>query len=282
MNDELAILFAKRFIQRRDVKAVQIAFPDKVIYSPDTQLKNLGVYGPVGFQMQHLHQHLAGEASYGHYLLDNESNCRMFAFDIDLEKSGSYFQYPSWDGKMTDEEWTAQLQPIAVPDLRAEWLNRASPARNWLKMQMGMLARKFVSAIQSELNIPCAAAYSGGKGIHVYGFTGPMPAEQARAAATFVIESTGEWELSRGTHLYKHRLQDPDLGYPNFSVEVFPKQDSLDGKDLGNLMRLPLGRNLKSPDPTFFLDLTTPPTVMQPHPNPVQLLTDGNPYAELT
>ena len=69
------------------------------------------------------------------------------------------------------------------------------------------------------------------------------------------------------------------MGYPNFDLEVYPKQDSLADKDLGNLLRLPLGRNLKNPaDPTFFLDLTTPPGVMVPHGNPVQLLETGDPY----
>jgi hypothetical protein len=292
LNDELAILFAKRFIQRRDVKAVQFA---SGAYIPDRELKNrttgepdLGRFGPQGFLMNHLHQHLNGEASYGHYLLDDDSICRMFAFDIDLRKTGFYTPLPSWDGSKTDEEWAQEVAPIALGNpedrsdnsLRDAWLDRAHPCRPWIKTQMGMLARKFVSAIQKELGIPCAAAYSGNKGIHVYGFTGPLPAVQVRAAATFVIESTDDWVLERGSHQYGHKLTDPSLGYPNFSIEVFPKQDSLDGKDLGNLMRLPLGRNLKSPDPTFFLDLTTPPGVMAPHPNPVKLLEDGNPYDE--
>lgn len=269
MNDELAILFAKRFIQRRDVKAVQFA---SGAYVPDRELKNPGRFGPLGFKMEHLLQHLEASASYGHYLLDNDSNCRLFAFDIDLEKQGSWSTL-----EMTD----AEPQSFEV-NPREAWQDRAHPGRPWMKMQMGMLARKFVSTIQKELGIPCAAAYSGGKGIHVYGFTGPMPAVQVRAAATFVIESTDDWELFKGQHFYRHKLRDPILGYPNFSVEVFPKQDSLDGKDLGNLMRLPLGRNLKSADPTFFLDLATPIGVMAPHPNPVQLLENGNPYEDST
>jgi hypothetical protein len=59
---------------------------------------------------------------------------------------------------------------------------------------------------------------------------------------------------------------------------VFPKQDSLAGKDLGNLMRLPLGRNLKNPkDPTFFIDMTTPMGVMSPI-DPVYALTTETPW----
>lgn len=277
MNQELAVLFAKRFIQRRDVKAVQYS---SGAYVPDRS---------AGFAMEDLFDHLDGRATYGHYLLDQTSHCRMFAFDIDLRKTGSYVPMTPYADGMTEEQWIAQNQPIMLgnPDdrsdnsLREAWLDRAHPARPWIKTQMGMLARKFVSAIQTELNIPCAASYSGAKGVHVYGFTGPLPAEQVRAAATYVIESMDDWEIERGHHLYKHKLTDPFMGYPNFSVEVFPKQDSLgDGEDsLGNLMRLPLGRNLKSQDPTFFLDLTTAPGDMRPHSNPVALLESGNPYA---
>lgn len=274
MNDELAILFAKRFIQRRDVKAVQF---NSGAYVPDREIKHLNSHGPLGFKMEHLHQHLNNSATYGHYLLDAESNARLFAFDIDLKKVGSYIHDVPYVDGVDEKEWEKSHQPIEI-NPREAWADRAHPSRYWIKMQMGMLARKFVSAIEKELSIPCAAAYSGNKGIHVYGFTGPMPAAQVRAAATFVIESTDDWELERGQHQYRHKLQDADLGYPNFSVEVFPKQDNLDNKDLGNLMRLPMGRNLKSSDPAFFLDLTTPPGVMAPHSNPVSLLETGSHY----
>lgn len=281
MNDELAVLFAKRFIQRRDIKAVQLSFPDKVIYTPDREMRNPGKHGPVGWQMQHLHQHLTGEATYGHYMLDDDSQARLFAFDIDLKANDAEFtgSYVANVEQMTNDE--AWLNPTVIAcDPREAWHDRAHPGRGWFKLQMGMLARKFVSQIQSELGIGCAAAYSGNKGIHVYGFTGALPAEQVRAAAIYVLESLDDWEPLKGEHFFQHKLQDPIMGYPNFSVEVFPKQDSLNGKDLGNLMRLPLGKNLKHPDPTFFLDLNTPVGVFAPHPNPVQLLETGNPYLD--
>jgi len=265
LNDLLAIQYAKRFIQRRDVKAVQFQNGD---YYPDSSLNNLNQHAPLGFQMQHLEKHLEGTATYGHYLLDAESNCRMFAFDLDLEKTGTWVPMINDDGS---------ISPVDC-NPREEWSNRASLARPWIKYQMGMLARKLINTIQTELNIPCAAAYSGSKGIHVYGFTGPMPAQQVRAAALFALEATDDWELFKGQHFFKHKLRDPEMGYPNFSLETFPKQDSLDGKDLGNLMRLPMGRNLKSSDPCFFLDLNSPIGVLAPHPDPVRLLESGDPY----
>lgn len=288
MNNELAILYAKRFVQRRDVKAVQ--FPEvngtRGGYVPDSRLKHLGNHGPLGFTMEHLHAHLAGTATYGHYLLDAEDQCRMFCLDIDLEKTGYYVPMDAWDGVEPEGEWEARQQPVALGDpkdrddesLRLAWLDRAHPARPWLKYQMGMLARKFCSIIIKELGIGTAAAYSGNKGVHVYGFTGPIPAEQVREAALFVLDIAENWSLYRGQHVFRHDIEAPELGFQNFTLEVYPKQASLEGKDLGNLLRLPLGRNLKSQDPTFFLDLNTPPAVMQPHANPVQLLETGNPY----
>lgn len=293
MNDQLAALFAKRFIQRRDIKAVQFAYPGKVIYMPDREIKpeRIGTHAPIGFQMHHLHAHLQGTATYGHYLLDSDSNTRMFCFDIDLKENDDNFQgyylpvEPFAEG-MDEAAWEARATTPLAMNPRIDWLNRAHPARNWTKMQFGMLARKLVSATLKELgSMPkfhgSIAAYSGNKGIHVYGFFDPMPAEQVRAAAHYVLACTADWELERGEHIYHYKLQDPVLGYPNINLEVYPKQDDLGGKDLGNLLRLPLGKNLKNPnDPTFFLDLRTAPGVMSPHPNPVQLLESGDPYAE--
>lgn len=281
MNNELAILFAKRFIQRRDVKAVQLSFGDKVIYTPDHKIKDINDnshHGPVGFKMEHLHHHLDGSATYGHYLLDNESHARMFCYDIDLKESGYYVPLANYQEGMSEEAWTEAGKPLPF-NPREDWLNRAHPGRPWIKTQMGMLARKLTASISKELGIGCAAAYSGNKGIHVYGFTGPLPAEQVRAAALYALEATDDWELERGQHIYRFKLQDPELGYPNFNLETYPKQDNLDDKDLGNLLRLPLGKNLKNPvDPTFFLDLTTAPGVMAPHKDPVRLLETGNPF----
>lgn len=274
LNNELAALFAKRLIQRRDVKAVQF---DSGAYSPDRELKHLNHWGPVGFEMQHLEHHLTGVATYGHYLLDANDMARCFCFDIDLKSNSDKFT-----GHYVDFEQQASAGEHVAPipfDPREAWLDRAHPSRPWTKYQFGMLARKLTATIQKELGIGTAAAYSGNKGIHVYGFTGPMPAAQVRAAALFALETTDDWELERGDHIWRYKLQDPDMGYPNVNLEVYPKQDSLADKDLGNLLRLPLGVNRKNPaDPTFFLDLNTPVGVFAPHPDPVRLLDTGNPY----
>ena len=122
-----------------------------------------------------------------------------------------------------------------------------------MKLQFKEIAHQLLRGIVEELEIPCAAAYSGGKGIHVYGFTGLSDAWQVHEGAQIVLDAIGEFKPLRGEHFFEH------INYPNLSIEVFPKQTNLSGKDLGNLMRLPLGKNLKAPrEPTFFIDMTSP------------------------
>lgn len=276
--DSLEVLFAKRFIQRRDVKAIQ--FSDGS-WSPDTALRNLNGYAPLGFQMQHLTQHLNGTHTYGHYLLDANDRCRVFVLDIDLRKAddGSWVEFPK--GEMSNEEFDAQTRVVTNINPRRLWADRTNvQARTWFKYQMRVLADRFCRVIQNDLRLPCVSSYSGSKGVHVYGFLGDSPAKEVREAALLVLDLLDEFEATRGNNFFRHKDSDPRTGFQNFEIEVFPKQDTLAGKDLGNLVRLPLGRNLKSNDPTFFLDMRAPLWSIQPHPNPASLLESGNPYID--
>jgi hypothetical protein len=295
LTTDLAILIAKRFIQRRDVKAVQIerASPTLKVgdWMPDRSFRNKDTHG-LGFKMHHLEEHLQGLHTYGHYLIDSDNRCRVFCLDIDLEKSGSYVQTPPRAKYSTEEEYeaawkvftvTEELDPetkaVVTPGPRQLWLDRSqSVARDWWKWQMKLLAHKLCVVIHREMDIPCAAAYSGSKGVHVYGFIGESTAQEAHDAALLAVNLLDEFEPGRGKVFFHHRNKDPLSGFPSFSVEAFPKQASLEGKDLGNLVRLPLGRNLKSTDPTFFLDMTAPLAVFAPHPNPARLLETGEPF----
>jgi hypothetical protein len=263
LSKTLADLLAKKFIARPNVKAIQFtngAWAPHQEYNPATGKHD----GPrIPWRREHLEAHLRGKATYGHYLLSEESKCKLFAFDVDLTKvgalpTGSYF---------------AENEPefYQEENLRAAWLNRAHPARDYMKLQFKEMAHNLLSGIVSSIGIPCAAAYSGGKGIHVYGFTGPLPAEEVRQGAQIVLDDLGGFKPLRGENFFIHE------DYQNLSIEVFPKQDSLDGKDLGNLMRLPLGRNLKSSDPTFFIDMTSPMADMKPM-DAEAALTNENPW----
>jgi hypothetical protein len=259
---ELAALIGKRFLQRRDVKAIQIPTGE---YVPDH----------TSWKMRHLIDHIEGKHSYGHYLLDTDSKTRVFAFDIDLEKTGA------WPKGYDDQDESRVIESVSF-NPREAWRDRNHPARNWMKYQLRMVAQKFASTAHERLGLPVAVAYSGSKGVHVYCFLdGPTEAKLAREAATLVIDWIGELEPKRGNSFFAFRDKDAWNGYPNLSIEVYPKQDTVtSGKGYSNLMRLPLGRNLKSTDPTFFLDLKAPMGQFLPDGNPIQLLETGDPWRE--
>jgi hypothetical protein len=275
MAEDLAVQLAKKFIVRRDVKAIQF---DDGSYCPDTRLaeidaekgtNRLAPYGPVGFKMTHLRDHLSGDKTYGHYMLSPEGTCKLFAFDIDLEKEGTWISFQHGENFQ-----------IYKGNPREEWRDRRHPSRDWYKYQMKMLGSKLAKVITRDLQLPCAVAYTGGKGIHVYGFTGEMPAAEVREVAKIALQATGEFTPSRGDNFYRHVSEEPTTGYKNFQIEVFPKQDTLDGKDLGNLMRLPLGRNRKTTDPTFFLDMGGRPVDLRPHADQARVLEMGDPFRD--
>lgn len=266
---DLITLITQRFIQRRDVKAIQHRDGS---WSPHTVTgKRDGER--IKWRQSDLQAHLDGTQTFGHYLIDQASKCKLFAFDLDLvpnsETHVSYWQ-PNYftDGPDTVETY----------DARESWQDRRHPSRQFVKMQMRELSNSLARAVTEHLGIPTAIAYSGAKGIHVYGFTGSIPAAEAREAANIVLDLLGCWEPAKGKAFFRHKDTSP-LGYSSFSLEVFPKQDTLDGKDLGNLMRLPLGVNLKAPkSPTFIVDTTAPFVELRPHPSPALALHTGNPW----
>jgi hypothetical protein len=271
LTDNLAALYAKLFIARRDVKAVQRENGD---YQPHGRYEGGKAVEYYPFDKRSLLAHLGGEASYGHYLLDTDDSCKLFAFDVDLAETG--FLPTRWN----DSEGWVDFQPCNPRDA---WRVRNHPARGWMKFCFRMVGGSLASAIHSTLNIRTAVAYSGHKGIHVYGFLDKrMQAADARAGAEIALEAAGGWVLSKGKNFFEHvdraaEMTVHDSPYHNFTTELFPKQTSIQGKGgFGNLMRLPLGRNLKAPkDPTFFVDLRTAFTDFSPM-DPVEALTSPN------
>lgn len=270
LSRELADLIAKRFIARTDVKAVQS--PTK--WSPHT-VNGRHDGDRIKWGRADLMAHLAGEATYGHYMLNTDNQCKLFAFDIDLrENKPATDDTPGFQGQY----YSFEDEKLHDFDPRADWLNRRHPGRDWSKYQLKMVATMLAARITDELEIPAAVAYSGSKGLHVYGFTGLAPASDAIEAAHIVLDSTDAWEPSKGKHFFRSTDQDPTTGFPNLEIEVFPKQATLSNSEgLGNLMRLPLGKNLKSKDPTFFVDMTSPMGQMVPV-DPIWALTTSSPW----
>lgn len=260
LSDAVANLIAQKFIQRKDVKAIQFADGS---WMPHTVTgKHDGARLP--WKRPDLLAHIEGQRTFGHYLLDADSMTKLFAFDVDLEKND---ERTGFVGVWEDDE--GQVHEF---DPREAWQDRKHPARPYMKIQFREISHRLMRGVYETLGLPCAAAYSGGKGIHVYAFTGIISATEAREGAQIVLDALGGFEATRGTNFFKHSK------WHNLSIEVFPKQANLDGKDLGNLMRLPLGRNLKSKDPTFFIDMTSPLGEMRPV-DPEWALTTSNPWA---
>lgn len=292
-SKEIAKLFAKNFIARSDVKAIQ--HPDGA-YRPDVNRDAQGgavFHARSGFNMADLLNHINGVSTYGHYMLNSNDKCKMFVFDIDLDKPD----------KAKPETWERLRAPLEVDsdgvwrnfapcDPRAVWLDRTKTIqRAYFKTQLRILAEQLASKVSRELEIPVAATYTGNKGVHVYGFTGLLPAKDVREGAHLALQAYGGFEPFEGQNFFKHRESpitngsydtgmpyDEDLSYQCMTLEVFPKQDSLEKKGFGNLVRLPLGKNLKNPqDPTFFLDFRGNYTDQALMPRePVDALTTTN------
>jgi hypothetical protein len=250
-------LIAKLFIARPDVKAYQ-AGPGRYVGQYFTHIqpgtRNNPVYLP--WTRAAINEHLTGSQTFGHYLLSKDSKTKLFAFDIDLDQVAELptIPMPIFKESGDPDEWLNSFQMNA--DARAAWLDRSHPARDFIKTSMRSLAHVIQRVIEDELKLPTAVAYTGAKGLHVYGFTGLMPAKEVREAAMLVIEAL-PIEAVRGKMMYKWNRQNQEgfAEHEIFTIEVFPKQDELSGEGgFGNLMRLPLGKNQKSNDPTFFVD----------------------------
>lgn len=273
MSDAVANLIAKNFIARRDVKAVQWstgAWSPHQEYDPTTRKHD----GPrIPWSRDDLNSHLEGSKTFGHYLLNPDNQCKLFAFDIDLEKNDEKTNFIGQWPEFGDEGAPPVIHTF---DAREAWLDRSHPSRSWQKLQLKTVAHRLAKSITEDLELPCAVAYSGGKGVHVYAFTGLIPAADAREGASIVLDSVGGWKPSRGDNFFRSIDRNPVTGFPNLSIEVFPKQDGLTDGGLGNLMRLPLGRNLKSKDPTFFVDMTAP--LAQLTPVDPEFALAGNPW----
>jgi hypothetical protein len=250
---------ATTFIARKDVKAVQ--YPGG--YTPEHSK----------WTMDDLRAHVAGRKSFGHYFLSQDNTCKLFAFDIDLDKTGRWLEL-NMDAKTEDEMVLTHhdMNPREVWSPLEDIRGREGQASVYYTGVLLQIARLLAMEVRSLLGIPTAIAYSGNKGLHVYGYTGEVQASEARDAALAVLAEKGRFKASRGNVFFKSS----DVDFECVTIEAFPKQVSLDGKDLGNLMRLPLGKHLKSGNPAFFIDTTAQGAIIRPDGDPVTAMTKGN------
>lgn len=234
------------------------------------------------WERQDLSDHVAGKRSMGHYMVDSAGMTKLFAFDLDLDKPNpAKEEIYYWRGVEEDGSWT-DMEPREF-NPREAWLHPQAPEnlRRYLRVQLQNAARTLSDVLDKYLReVPIAVSYSGNKGLHVYGLTGEITAAEARTIGKEIIRLAEVWSPSRGDNFYK--MVDPvndELGMSPVSIELFPKQDSLDGKDLGNLMRLPLGVHAKSGQQAHFMHLSHYPWEPFQSVDPIKAMTEGNPWA---
>lgn len=241
--DAVARLLGERYLSRSDALAIQQADGS---YRPDRRKVLWG----------DLKAHLAGTVSIGHYLVAPDGHAKLFAYDIDLDKWGTWGEGPP----CTRTECSKPHIPAHNVHPREVWaegleiLQSGGEATDLFKVyrrQLRALAEGLAERATRVLEVPTAVAYSGSKGTHVYAYTGKEEAAEIRATALELL-SGHTYHAVRGDNFWKH-----DGEFPHLTIEVFPKQDELAKDGLGNLMRLPLGRNLKGGD-AFFIDPAPP------------------------
>ena len=275
----LAAQIAKTFIARRDVKAIQSrtgAYMPVVTDSRDPQSERLP------WSMGDLMAHVDGTKTFGHYLLSKDSTCKVFCFDIDLEQhvANEDKRPVKWvvldprdhetlierEGNARDfwrpermwqwctvclKGWYTDFAEARCVDQDHEHTIEVggNPDTLALTSLLQQTAFGLAAKVTELLEIPVAVSYSGNKGLHVYGLVGEQPAADVRMAANLIIGASDHYVPARGNVFFR----DARPEFDPISIEVFPKQDALDGKDLGNLIRLPLGINRKSGNRGYFL-----------------------------
>lgn len=271
--NSLANQLASRFIQRRDVKAIQ----RNSAYMPVTSNgKTDGDYLP--WTRDDLVNHVTGQQSFGHYLVGTDGQAKLFAFDIDLTKWSERSERPEPTWLPIDEDgYTVNVEPRPLQP-REAWKHPKAPPelRRFLIAQMRGVADLLAQTCLDLLDVPVAVSYSGSKGLHVYGLTGAAPAQDLRSAAVEVINYTEQFTPLRGKNFYRHVDESPRTGYGCIDLEVFPKQDDLKDKDLGNLMRLPLGTHARG-GRSYFLNLSSHVDELV-EADPVAALEGGDPW----
>lgn len=237
---DLVRLLGTRFVQRKDVKSFQSAegawYPSR---EPMT--------------MADFEAHLSGAKTMGHYLLDTDNNCKFFAFDLDLVKHGRECPGAGCKGCPVLVRGVDGVDYLTMP--RQIW-HEDHPVVPTLTRELRAMAEGLAWTIfeQWEGSVPIAISASGHKGLHVYALTGTIKAEAAREAALHVLRHFSSVLVPfKGENFWRHSTE-----YQTLDIEVFPKQTSLDGKELGNLMSLPLGVNRVTGKPKFFITMKGP------------------------
>lgn len=239
MSSETEIIRAlgTRFIERRDVKAIQSEngswFPVKCAACRSSDVQCL--HKPMN--LQDFKDHLSGQRTLGYYLVNpTTQTCKLIALDLDVRKPNKEQDYVPHNtlGNPTNP--------------REDILKDGTVEQANLYRDLLILAEGFARRMNEVLGIPVAIAYSGGKGMHVYGFTGSIPANAAVDLVQNFMKSWSVFSPTKGENFWRH-----DLFFQDIDIETFPKQSSVDKAGYGNLMGLPLGVNRKTGRAKYFV-----------------------------
>jgi hypothetical protein len=182
--------------------------------------------------------HLSGQRSYGHYMLDENNNTKLFAYDLDImqptQANGFTWRTPEGELYNPREVWVTQ--------------DTEHPMYLRLRRQLRTMAQALCTALNEMFgdDVRVAVCDTGGKGLHVYGFYGLMPASVARQVSVGMLEEIGGFTPRRGDNFFFYDNPENPDALDCIEVEVFPKQDELTDGGLGNLMALPCGKNVKT------------------------------------
>ncbi|WP_052507300.1 CRISPR-associated primase-polymerase type A1 [Desulfonatronovibrio magnus] len=104
-----------------------------------------------------------------------------------------------------------------------------------IKREKDYIMSRLKEMSAQNTGVPPLCEFSGGKGYHFW----------------FFFEEPVASSMARKTIIAMTSALNRDCQY--FNLEVFPKQDQLQGKGLGNLVKLPLGIHRVSGKPSYFL-----------------------------
>jgi hypothetical protein len=204
-------LYRDLFVHRSDVFAEQ---------------HDTGAYTPVRRPLtdDDIERHLAGEASYGVYVIDpmplDDGRVMPFGVDVDVWRPSDTVKYVVFDLDTYDKSALVFLCD-AVERLVA------TAALQW----WGGNEHRQCLMLED----------SGGKGYHLWLFLSePVPARQARAWAE---------DVRRAYVAEANRLAHDVVSWP--ALEIFPKQDTVPEGGFGNLVKLPFGVHAKSKARSF-------------------------------
>lgn len=238
MVREAAGLMGKLFINRRDRKAS---------YRQDFRGNWHWTALNTPFKMGDFVTHLTRMGCLGAYLLNTDNTVKFMAFDIDAKKTSKYWLCYDIDqiNALEERGYGFDLD-LQFGLFEAALHDPSLDAHRWVRIILLEAIRHICKAVR-ELDLTPLTVITGG-GAHVLvPFPEPVAAADARLVGNHLVS-----ELPTVCRLDKMFWNYGPLG--ELTIEVFPKQDTLVGKDYGNLIRLPYGWHHEASIRTYSID----------------------------